>query len=88
MGGLPVLTTSLDSLVQKLQGAYGATTQGQFTNAMQLFNQILQAVPFLVVDGKKELNDVCGQVCCTVSRISSRCAALACIKVASRWCLL
>jgi hypothetical protein len=58
-GGLPVLQASLDGLVQKLQGAYGATTQGQFSSAMQLFNQILQAIPLLVVESKKELNDVC-----------------------------
>lgn len=58
-GGLPSLNASLDSVVAQLQVAYGATTQGQFSKALQTFTSMLHALPLLVVDSRKELADVC-----------------------------
>eukprot|EP00123_Amoebidium_parasiticum_P013063 comp21742_c0_seq1/m.30782 comp21742_c0_seq1/g.30782 ORF comp21742_c0_seq1/g.30782 comp21742_c0_seq1/m.30782 type:complete len:1239 (-) comp21742_c0_seq1:244-3960(-) len=56
-GGKPIITVSLESLVQQLQGAYQATTQGKFQEAVQRFQAILVSIPLLVVDTKKELTD-------------------------------
>ena len=38
----------MDGAVQQLQGAYQATTQGQFAKAVQMFTAIHSHIPHLV----------------------------------------
>lgn len=56
---LPALCYSLQPLIEdKLKGAYRATTAGKFNEALTLFLHIMNAIPFLVVESKKEINEV------------------------------
>lgn len=55
---LPVVTYNMQSVISKLQEAYGATTAGKFNEALVLFRQILHMVIFTVVGKKAELDEV------------------------------
>lgn len=56
---LPLLSISLPNLLENyLKIAYKATTAGKFSEALQNFIYILHSIPFLVVDSKKEANEV------------------------------
>ncbi|KNC75290.1 hypothetical protein SARC_12182 [Sphaeroforma arctica JP610] len=55
--GIPITSVSLDSLLTRLQSAYQATTSGKFALSLSHFRQIILAIPLLVVEGKRELND-------------------------------
>jgi len=57
-GGLPALSIELQPLIEvKLKVAYKSTTAGKFNEALQIFVQVMQAIPLLVVDSKKEANE-------------------------------
>lgn len=52
---LPAIGLKLNDLIQRLQSAYTLTTNGKFTDAIELFRSILLSVPLLVVDTKQEI---------------------------------
>ncbi|XP_057816262.2 coatomer subunit alpha-1 [Cryptomeria japonica] len=56
--GPPALVVRLSLLEDKIKLAYKATTEGKFTEALRLFLTILHTVPVVVVDSRKEVDDV------------------------------
>jgi len=56
--GLPALVYRLSSLEEKLKVAYKTTTEGKFTEALRLFINILHTIPVVVVDSRKEVDEV------------------------------
>ena len=54
----PALCVSLNTLEDQLKSAYRLTTEGKFADALKAFTGILHAVPLLVVDTRKEVDDV------------------------------
>jgi coatomer protein complex subunit alpha (xenin) len=56
--GLPALVYKLSSLEEKLKVAYKTTTEGKFTEALRLFINILHIIPVVVVDSRKEVDEV------------------------------
>ena len=54
----PAMAYRLSSLEDKLSAAYKTTTEGKFTDALRLFVGILQAIPLVVVDSRKEVDEV------------------------------
>eukprot|EP00249_Psilotum_nudum_P025087 c29370_g1_i2 orf=331-3948(+) len=56
--GSPALIYTLLSLEEKLKVAYRLTTEGKFTEALRLFLSVLQTIPLVVVDTRKEVDEV------------------------------
>uniref|UniRef100_A0A7I4FAI8 Coatomer subunit alpha n=1 Tax=Physcomitrium patens TaxID=3218 RepID=A0A7I4FAI8_PHYPA len=56
--GSPAILTKLSSLEGKLKVAYKTTTEGKFTEALRLFLDILHTIPVVVVDSRKEVDEV------------------------------
>lgn len=56
--GHPAMVFKLSSLEEKLKLAYKATTNGKFTEALKEFLYILQTIPLLVVETRKEVDEV------------------------------
>ncbi|KAH9314227.1 hypothetical protein KI387_022854, partial [Taxus chinensis] len=56
--GPPALVYSLSVVEEKLRVAYRATTEGKFSEALRLFLNILHTIPLIVVDSRKEVDDV------------------------------
>lgn len=54
----PALFLSLTQLEEQLKGAYKLVTEGKFTDALRVFQGILHSVPLLVVETRKEVDDV------------------------------
>eukprot|EP01024_Parvocaulis_polyphysoides_P013881 TRINITY_DN15503_c0_g1_i3.p2 TRINITY_DN15503_c0_g1~~TRINITY_DN15503_c0_g1_i3.p2 ORF type:complete len:288 (-),score=19.14 TRINITY_DN15503_c0_g1_i3:654-1517(-) len=54
----PAIIFSLQSLEASLKRAYKLVTEGKFSNALDTFNQMLLMVPMLVVDSRKEVDEV------------------------------
>lgn len=54
----PSLFLSLPQLEEQLKGAYKLTTDGKFSDALRLFQGILHSVTLLVVETRKEVDDV------------------------------
>ncbi|MCO5552717.1 hypothetical protein L7F22_006234 [Adiantum nelumboides] len=54
----PLLLYKLTLLEDKLKLAYRVTTEGKFTEALKLFLGILHMIPLLVVDSRKEVDEV------------------------------
>ncbi|KAJ7522181.1 hypothetical protein O6H91_19G086400 [Diphasiastrum complanatum] len=54
----PALLYKLSSLEEKLRLAYRTTTEGKFTEALRVFLVILHTIPLLVVDSRREVDDV------------------------------
>jgi len=52
--GFPLLTTSLGNVIDILKAGYKATTAGKFTEAVGLFQQILNSLLFVVVTSRDE----------------------------------
>ena len=49
---------SLDGVSEQLKKAYRLFTEGKFTNALQGFNQVLWTIPMVVVESRKEVDEV------------------------------
>ncbi len=61
--GLPLLSITLPPLIDEhLKSAYRSTTGGKFNDALTSFQHILYSIPFLVVESKREMNEVRGHV--------------------------
>lgn len=56
--GPPALVYRLSVLEEKLTVAYRATTEGRFSEALRLFLNILHTIPVIVVDSRKEIDEV------------------------------
>uniref|UniRef100_A0A1D1YPU5 Coatomer subunit alpha n=1 Tax=Anthurium amnicola TaxID=1678845 RepID=A0A1D1YPU5_9ARAE len=56
--GPPALVFQLSQLADKLKLAYKTTTEGKFSEALRLFLNILHTIPLIVVDQRKEVDDV------------------------------
>lgn len=56
--GQPALVYKLSTLESKLKAAYKTTTEGKFTEALKLFLNILHTIPLIVVDSRREVDEV------------------------------
>eukprot|EP00271_Cylindrocystis_brebissonii_P015583 TRINITY_DN38517_c0_g1_i1.p1 TRINITY_DN38517_c0_g1~~TRINITY_DN38517_c0_g1_i1.p1 ORF type:complete len:1219 (-),score=248.13 TRINITY_DN38517_c0_g1_i1:158-3814(-) len=54
----PALVYKLTTLEDKLKVAYKTTTEGKFSEALKLFLNILHTIPLVVVETRKEVDDV------------------------------
>jgi len=56
--GPPALVFNFSQLEEKLKAGYKATTAGKFTEALKLFLSILHTIPLIVVDSRREVDEV------------------------------
>ncbi|CAN1150612.1 Coatomer subunit alpha-1 [Linum perenne] len=56
--GPPALIFSFAHLEEKLKAGYKATTGGKFTEALRLFISILHTIPLIVVESRREVDEV------------------------------
>ncbi|KAK3002812.1 hypothetical protein RJ639_019190 [Escallonia herrerae] len=56
--GPPALVFNFSQLEEKLKAGYKATTAGKLTEALRLFQSILQTIPLIVVDSRREVDEV------------------------------
>ena len=56
--GPPALVFKLSQLEEKLKAAYRATTAGRFQEALRLFLSILHTIPLIVVESRREVDEV------------------------------
>ncbi|GFZ20525.1 coatomer, alpha subunit [Actinidia rufa] len=56
--GPPALVFNSSQLEEKLKAAYKATTTGKFTEALRLFLGILHTIPLIVVESRREVDEV------------------------------
>jgi coatomer protein complex subunit alpha (xenin) len=56
--GPPALVFNFSQLEEKLKAGYKATTTGKFTEALRLFLGILHTIPLIVVDSRREVDEV------------------------------
>ncbi|KAK6946303.1 Coatomer, alpha subunit, C-terminal [Dillenia turbinata] len=54
----PSLVFDFSTLEEKLKAGYKVTTTGKFTEALRLFLSILHTIPFIVVDSRREVDEV------------------------------
>ncbi|KAJ1440961.1 WD40/YVTN repeat-like-containing domain superfamily [Sesbania bispinosa] len=56
--GPPALPFKLSQLDEKLKAGYKSTTAGKFTDALRTFVNILHTIPLIVVESRREVDDV------------------------------
>ncbi|GAB4837857.1 hypothetical protein Ancab_027383 [Ancistrocladus abbreviatus] len=56
--GPPALVFNFSQLEEKLKAGYKATTAGKFTDALRLFLGILHTIPLIVVESRREVDEV------------------------------
>ncbi len=56
--GPPTLVFKFSQLEEKLKAGYKATTSGKFTEALRLFLSILHTIPLIVVESRREVDEV------------------------------
>ncbi|KAJ7946016.1 Coatomer, alpha subunit [Quillaja saponaria] len=56
--GPPALVFSFSQLEKQLKDGYRATTSGKFTEALRLFTNILHTIPLIVVESRREVDEV------------------------------
>ncbi|KAL2512962.1 Coatomer subunit alpha-2 [Abeliophyllum distichum] len=56
--GPPALVFNFSQLEEKLQAGYKATTAGKFSEALRHFVAILQTIPLIVVESRREVDEV------------------------------
>jgi coatomer protein complex subunit alpha (xenin) len=56
--GQPALVFNFSQLEEKLKSGYKATTLGKFGEALRLFSSILHTIPLIVVDTRREVDEV------------------------------
>ncbi|KAJ3689879.1 hypothetical protein LUZ61_019043 [Rhynchospora tenuis] len=56
--GPPALVFKFSQMDDKLKAAYRATTEGKFPEALRQFMSILHTIPLLVVDSRREVDEV------------------------------
>lgn len=58
----PAIVFQFSLLEEKLKAAYKLTTGGKFPEALQIFQGILQAIPLIVVESRREVDEVKGLI--------------------------
>ncbi|GLT72776.1 hypothetical protein SLA2020_446800 [Shorea laevis] len=56
--GPPALVFNFSQLEEKLKASYKATTAGKFTEALRVFISILHTIPLIVVESRREVDEV------------------------------
>ncbi|KAJ8762252.1 hypothetical protein K2173_007408 [Erythroxylum novogranatense] len=56
--GPPALVFNFSQLEERLKAGYKATTSGKFTEALRQFLSILHTIPLIVVDSRREVDEV------------------------------
>ncbi|KAA8546020.1 hypothetical protein F0562_020529 [Nyssa sinensis] len=56
--GPPALVFNFSQLEEKLKAGYKATTAGKFTEALRLFLTIIHTIPLIVVESRREVDEV------------------------------
>ncbi|ONK75322.1 uncharacterized protein A4U43_C03F15640 [Asparagus officinalis] len=56
--GPPALVLKFSQMEDKLKAAYKFTTEGKFPDALRLFLSILHSIPLIVVDSRREVDEV------------------------------
>ncbi|XP_065039199.1 coatomer subunit alpha-3 [Musa acuminata AAA Group] len=56
--GPPALVFKFSQMDEKLKAAYRATTEGKFPEALRQFLNILHTIPLIVVDSRREVDEV------------------------------
>ncbi|KAF5730113.1 coatomer subunit alpha-1 [Tripterygium wilfordii] len=56
--GPPALVFNFSQLEEKLKMGYKATTSGKFTEALRVFISILHTIPLIVVESRREVDEV------------------------------
>ncbi|RDX97786.1 Coatomer subunit alpha-1, partial [Mucuna pruriens] len=56
--GLPALPFRLPQLDERLRAGYKSTTAGKFTESLRAFTSILHAIPLIVVESRREVDEV------------------------------
>ncbi|CAO2209539.1 unnamed protein product [Urochloa humidicola] len=56
--GPPALVFSFSQMEERLKAAYKATTEGRFPEALRQFLSILHTIPVIVVDSRREVDEV------------------------------
>lgn len=56
--GRPALVFNFSGLEEKLKDGYKATTAGKFTEALRLFLIILHTIPLIVVESRREVDEI------------------------------
>ncbi|XP_010555272.1 PREDICTED: coatomer subunit alpha-1-like [Tarenaya hassleriana] len=56
--GPPALVYSFSQLEEKLKAGYKSTTAGKFTEALRVFLSILHTIPLVVVESRREVDEV------------------------------
>lgn len=56
--GPPALVFNFSELEEKLKASYKATTAGKFTEALRVFISILHTIPLIVVESRREVDEV------------------------------
>ncbi|KAE9447286.1 hypothetical protein C3L33_20790, partial [Rhododendron williamsianum] len=56
--GPPALVFNFSQLEEKLKSAYKATTAGKLAEALRLFTSILHTIPLIVVESRREVDEV------------------------------
>ncbi|KAI3959120.1 hypothetical protein MKX01_023796 [Papaver californicum] len=56
--GPPALVFKFSELEERLQAGYKLTTNGKFTDALKLFLGILHTIPLIVVESRREVDEV------------------------------
>lgn len=56
--GPPALVFNFSELEEKLKAGYKATTMGKFVEALRLFLSVLQTIPLIVVESRREVDEV------------------------------
>jgi len=56
--GPPALVFNFSQLEEKLKSAYKATTLGKLAEALRLFTTILHTIPLIVVESRREVDEV------------------------------
>ena len=56
--GPPALVFNFSQMEEKLKAGYKATTGGKFTEALRLFLSILYTIPLIVVESRREVDEV------------------------------
>jgi coatomer protein complex subunit alpha (xenin) len=56
----PTLLYTISSLEDQLKAAYKLVTEGKFSDALRSFLRMLQVIPLMVVESRKEVDEVRG----------------------------
>lgn len=63
----PALLYTLNHLEEQLKAAYKLVTEGKFGEALKVFIRMLQIVPLMFVETRKEVDEVGWALCCCCS---------------------